>query len=91
MRIRSLISGTCTTLDGIYPFVRKENTTLDCLRQHLHLRAHCSQFQAVFRARHLATNAFNQYLNENGFIHVHTPILTSNTCEGAGEVYRNDL
>lgn len=80
------ILGTCPTSDGFYPFVRKENTTNDCIRQHLHLRTHGSQFQAIFRARHLATHAFHKYFNDNGFTLIHTPVLTSNSCEGAGEV-----
>lgn len=85
------ILGECPTSDGFYPFVRKENTTLDCLRQHLHLRAHGSQFQAIFRARHLATQAFYQYFNDSGFTLIHTPILTSNSCEGAGEVNEHNF
>ena len=27
-------------------------------------------------------------MQDNGFVHVHTPILTSNDCEGAGETFR---
>lgn len=81
------LNGICPTEDGIYPFVRKQNHSLDYIRQHLHLRAHIGQFQAIFRARHLATHAFHRYFNENGFIYIHTPILTSNSCEGAGELF----
>lgn len=67
--------------------MRKENTTLDCIRQQLHLRAHGSLFQAIFRARHLATQEFHRYFNDNAFTHIHTPILSSNACEGAGELF----
>lgn len=70
----------------MYPFVRKQNHSLDYIRQHLHLRAHTDQFQAIFRARHLAAQAFHKYFDENAFTFIHTPILTSNSCEGAGEV-----
>lgn len=106
------VNGTCASEDKIYPFVRKQNHSLDYIRQYLHLRAHSSQLQAFFRARHLATLAFHRYFNENGFIYIHTPvwtsfndgrssnhnydsiriyanyfqILTSNSCEGAGEL-----
>lgn len=80
-----LISG-CPTTDGIYPFVRKQTHTKEYIRQHLHLRAHNSQFQTIFRARHLASNGFHQYFDENGFTFIHTPTITSNSCEGAGEV-----
>lgn len=67
--------------------MRKENTTLECIRQQLHLRAHSTLFQAIFRARHLATQEFYRYFNENAFTHIHTPILSSNSCEGAGELF----
>lgn len=81
-----LLSGTCLGEDGFYPFVRKQHHSNDYIRQHLHLRAHTNQFQAIFRARHLATRAFHEYFYKNAFTLIHTPILTSNSCEGAGEV-----
>ncbi|XP_055300463.1 probable asparagine--tRNA ligase, mitochondrial [Sitodiplosis mosellana] len=80
------LNGTCAIEDKIYPFVRKQNHSLDYIRQHLHLRAHNSQFQAFFRARHFASLAFHRHFNDNGFVYIHTPILTSNSCEGAGEL-----
>lgn len=81
------LNGTCPTEDGIYPFVRKQNHSFDYIRQHTHLRAHNTQFQSIFRARHLASQAFHKYFHENGFTFIHTPILTSNSCEGAGEIF----
>lgn len=39
------------------------------------------------RTRHHATKAFNDYFNKLNFTQVHTPILTANDCEGAGEVF----
>lgn len=41
----------------------------------------------MMRTRHHATKAFNDYFNEKRFTQVHTPILTANDCEGAGEVF----
>lgn len=81
-----IASGKCPADDGIYPFVRKQVHSSEYIRQHLHLRAHNSQFQVNFRARHFASLEFHRYFDENGFISIHTPILTSNSCEGAGEV-----
>lgn len=81
------LNGICPVEDGIYPFVRKQNHSFDYIRPHLHLRAHMSQFQAIFRARHLASHTFHRYFIENGFIFIHTPTLTSNSCEGAGELF----
>lgn len=36
--------------------------------------------------RHAATKAFHNYFDINNFTHIHTPILSPNSCEGAGEV-----
>uniref|UniRef100_A0A182NQN0 Aminoacyl-transfer RNA synthetases class-II family profile domain-containing protein n=1 Tax=Anopheles dirus TaxID=7168 RepID=A0A182NQN0_9DIPT len=36
---------------------------------------------------HEATRAFNEYLQQGGFVQIHTPVLTSNDCEGAGESF----
>lgn len=72
--------------DGEYPFKRKQIHAPEYIREYLHLRPHVDQFQAIFRARHLATSAFHRYFDQNGFVYIHTPILTSNSCEGAGEV-----
>lgn len=82
------LHGTCPTEDGVYPFVRKKVYSLDYIRQNLHFRTHTNLFQSIFRARHLATHAFHRYFNENGFCYVHTPIFTSNTCEGACELFK---
>lgn len=81
------LEGECPVDDGVYPFVRKQTHAPEYIREHLHLRPHVDQFQAIFRARHLATTAFHKNFDENGFIYIHTPILTSNTCEGAGELF----
>lgn len=41
----------------------------------------------MFRARHLASKSIHQFFDENNFFLVHAPILTSNACEGAGELF----
>jgi len=32
--------------------------------------------------------AVHQFFHERGFLYVHTPIITTNDCEGAGEMFR---
>jgi asparaginyl-tRNA synthetase len=34
------------------------------------------------------TAATHQFFQSEGFLHVHTPIITSSDCEGAGEMFR---
>ncbi|RLN58718.1 hypothetical protein BBJ29_001574 [Phytophthora kernoviae] len=36
----------------------------------------------------LGNQGLHSYFQENDFLHLHSPILTSNDCEGAGEMFR---
>lgn len=40
------------------------------------------------RVRNAATQAIHEYLQKENFLQIHTPILTSNDCEGAGELFQ---
>lgn len=31
------------------------------------------------------------YSQENGFVQIHTPVITSNDCEGAGELFQVEV
>jgi len=44
--------------------------------------------QAVMRIRSAAAAATHLFFQSNGFIYVHTPIITGNDCEGAGEMFQ---
>ncbi|KAI8998674.1 asparaginyl-tRNA synthetase [Trametes punicea] len=70
-----------------YP-MQKQALTVEYLRDHCHLRARTREISAMLRLRDSATRAMHDYFHNNGFIHVHTPIITSNDCEGAGETFR---
>ncbi|XP_057319773.1 probable asparagine--tRNA ligase, mitochondrial [Microplitis mediator] len=80
------ILGSCEA-DGSYPLAFKKEYILDELRQLLHLRARTRDFSSLLRLRSLASLAISKHMNQRGFINIHTPILTSNDCEGAGEVF----
>jgi len=58
------------------------------LRTIAHLRPRANTFNAVFRVRSEASYAIHKFFNENGFVYVHTPIVTGSDCEGAGEMFR---
>lgn len=81
------IIGDCPLNEG-YPYVAKQSYAPEYVRQNLHLRSRVSSFAATLRCRHNLTNSINSYLNHNDFLQIHTPILTSNDCEGAGEVFK---
>jgi asparaginyl-tRNA synthetase len=42
----------------------------------------------VFRIRSELSFATEKYFRDEGFLHVHTPILTTSDCEGAGEMFQ---
>ena len=81
------VIGPCIVSEG-YPFAPRKSYNSEYIRQFLHLRPRTSNFSALLRMRSAATSAVNNYFANNGYIQIHTPILTSNDCEGAGEVFR---
>ena len=70
-----------------YPLQKKRHT-LEYLRTIPHLRARTNTFNAVFRVRSVAAQAIHAFFAENNFVYVHTPIITTSDCEGAGEMFR---
>lgn len=78
------IVGTCPS---DYP-LQKKGHSFEYLREIAHLRPRSNTFSAVFRVRSLLAFAIHQYFREQGFIYVHTPIITGSDCEWAGEMFR---
>ncbi len=70
-----------------YPLQKKRHS-LEFLRTIQHLRPRTNTFGAAFRVRSEASFAIHRFFHENGFIYVHTPIITGSDCEGAGEMFR---
>ena len=70
-----------------YPLQNKRHS-FEFLRSIAHLRPRANTFNAVFRVRSEAAFALHKFFNENGFVYVHTPIITASDCEGAGEMFR---
>lgn len=63
-----------------YP-LQKKGHSMEFLREIAHLRPRSNTFSAVFRVRSLLAFAIHKYFNENGFIYVHTPLITGADCE----------
>ena len=72
--------------DNSYPLQKKRHS-MEYLRTIAHLRPRTNTFGAVARVRHTLAQAVHRYMDENGFFYVHTPIITSSDCEGAGEMF----
>lgn len=70
-----------------YPLQPKRHT-YEFLREIAHLRVRTNTFNAVFRIRSLLSYAVHNYFNEEGFVMVHSPIITATDAEGAGEMFQ---
>lgn len=78
------IMGSCA-LD--YPLQKKRHT-VEFLRTIPTIRARGNLFNAVYRIRSVAAFAIHKFFNERNFVYIHTPIITANDCEGAGEMFQ---
>ncbi|HHX32799.1 MAG TPA: asparagine--tRNA ligase [Mollicutes bacterium] len=72
--------------DETYPIQPKRHTR-EFLRKKAYLRPRTNLFNAVFRVRSAASFAIHAYFQERGYLNVHSPILTTNDGEGAGEMF----
>lgn len=77
----------CQKADLDYPLQNKRHS-FEFLRTKSHLRARTNTFSAVFRVRSAAAYAIHKFFQEQNFVYVHTPIITSSDAEGAGEMFR---
>lgn len=78
------VEGTCPE---DYPLQPKRHTR-EFLREVAYLRPRTNLFQAVFRVRSIAAHAIHTYFQERGYVYVHTPLITANDGEGAGEMFQ---
>jgi len=70
-----------------YPIQPKKHS-FEFLRENAHLRTRTNTFSAVMRLRSSLSFAIHKYFVENGFYHMHAPIITGSDAEGAGEMFR---
>jgi asparaginyl-tRNA synthetase len=70
-----------------YPLQKKRHS-FEKLREWAHLRTRTNTFGAVARVRNCICNSIHQFYQEQGFLNVHTPIITASDCEGAGEMFQ---
>jgi len=70
-----------------YPLQKKQHT-FEKLREWAHLRPRTNTFGAVTRVRDRLSYATHQFFQGEGFVIVHTPLITASDCEGAGQMFR---
>lgn len=80
-----ILEGDC--LDD-YPLQAKGRPTREFLREIAYLRPRTNLFQAVFRVRSTTAYAIHKYFQEKGYVYVHTPLITANDGEGAGQMFQ---
>ncbi|XP_010483144.1 PREDICTED: asparagine--tRNA ligase, cytoplasmic 1 [Camelina sativa] len=75
------------TVEAKYP-LPKTKLTLEFLRDMLHLRPRTNSISAIARIRNALAFATHSFFQEHSFLYVHTPIITTSDCEGAGEMFQ---
>jgi len=69
-----------------YPIAKKGHG-IDFLLENRHLWLRSRKQRAIQVVRNTVINAVYEYLNDNGFIKIDSPILTPNACEGTTELF----
>ncbi|CAM2797866.1 asparagine--tRNA ligase [Erysipelothrix tonsillarum] len=77
------LEGACSS---DYPLQKKRHS-YEYLREIAHLRVRTNSFMAVFRVRSVLSMAIHEFFQDQGFVYVHTPVITGNDAEGAGEAF----
>ncbi len=70
-----------------YP-LQKKNHSWEFLRSIAHLRPRTNTFGAIARVRNQVSRSIHNFFQEQGFLYIHSPIITASDCEGAGEMFK---
>ena len=70
-----------------YPLQKKQHS-MEFMRTIAHLRPRTNTFGAVARVRNCVCRSIHDFFQEEGFLYVHTPLITASDCEGAGAMFR---
>lgn len=77
------VLGTCSS---DYPLQKKRHS-FEYLREEAYLRPRTNTFNALFRLRSVLALGVHEFFQDKGFVYVHTPEITGNDAEGAGQVF----
>ena len=70
-----------------YPLQKKQHS-FEFMRTIAHLRPRTNTFGAIARVRNRVCRSIHDFFQEEGFLYVHTPIITASDCEGAGQMFQ---
>ena len=68
--------------------IQKKGASFEFLRTVAHLRPRTNTFGAMARVRNCVCRSIHDFFQEEGFLYVHTPIITASDCEGAGAMFK---
>ncbi|NLY62653.1 MAG: asparagine--tRNA ligase [Erysipelothrix sp.] len=69
-----------------YPLQKKRHS-FEYLREIAHLRPRTNTFNAIFRVRSVLSMAVHEFFQNQGFVYLHSPILTTSDGEGTGQTF----
>lgn len=69
-----------------YPLQKKQHS-FEFLREIAHLRPRTNTFGAIARVRNALSSAIHNFFQSRGFLYLHTPVITTSDCEGAGQMF----
>ena len=67
--------------------LQKQRMSFEYLRDIPQWRVRTNTFNALFRIRSVLSYYIHDYFHKNGYLWIHTPIITGNDCEGEGQVF----
>jgi asparaginyl-tRNA synthetase len=70
-----------------YPLQKKQHS-FEFMRTIAHLRPRANTFGAIARVRNRVCRSIHDFFQEEGFLYLHTPLITGSDCEGAGAMFR---
>jgi asparaginyl-tRNA synthetase len=70
-----------------YPLQKKRHS-FEFLREISHLRPRTNALGGVARVRSRLSFAIHEFFQKKGFHQIHTPVITTSDCEGAGEMFQ---
>lgn len=73
--------------DEDYPLQKKRHS-FEYLREIAHLRTRSNTFMAIFKVRSVLSAIIHEFFQKNDFVYIHTPIITGNDAEGAGQSFK---
>ena len=84
LRVRQVLN--CAPTTEAFP-IQRQKINLETLRELPHVRHRTTTLRAVMLIRSTLARELHNFFAQEGFLYMHSPIITSNDGEGAGEAF----